>query len=246
MKKSARKLLIFLYKPEHQAPFRVSQAIVSDIIGELSPAGKRSLLYLLKNKQFIAIEKLGAESFIRITDKGKLAIQEEIPVLLPITSQQPVWHLILFKEALSTDKQFRFLRSLLIKQGCAPLTRGSYLYPGQLPNKVFHECSSRYQDAVVVISVKDWVFGMNTDKILEYYAVLDQGNAYSGISNQLLRLISRNVVFKELNSQDKLRFNSLFNHFCDLVAEDRGLIPVYYPTLAQAKTVLFEFQEAVK
>ena len=88
------------------------------------------------------------------------AIDISIPAFSPQRREwQGDWQGIFFLQAPKQDKNFRFLRRLLIGAFAVPISRGIFFYPGNLPEKITFELNSSYVGAVTVVQFKKWSFG---------------------------------------------------------------------------------------
>lgn len=230
MKNTTRKLLFALCRPEQKEPLYIPSFLCRELLPQLSDAGARSLFSLLKKQQYIAVDTLLSENLVRLTDGGMQALKQEMPVLgFSQSKWDGTWSALVFKDAPEQDKQFRYLREFLLKKGALSLSRGVYVYPGDWPESVITECRDRYLRAVTVFTIKEWIMGDDRSLIIEKYALLDVAQAYSGISSEIDRLISKNKAYTELNNQDKKHFLSLFDRLYHTAVDDYGLLPYYFP-----------------
>jgi DNA-binding transcriptional regulator PaaX len=230
MKHSTRKLLFTLCRPLQKEPLYIPVEACREMLPQLSDAGARSLLNLLKKQQLIAVDSLLSESLVRLTDAGFHALRQELPVLAFSQSKwDGTWSALVFKEAPEYDKQFRYLRDFLLKKGALSLSRGVYVYPGEWPETVMSECRERYLTAVTIFTINEWILGDDRSLIIEKYALLDVAKAYSGISSEIDRLISKNKAYRDLNHQEKKHFLSLIDRLYYTAVDDYGLLPYYFP-----------------
>jgi DNA-binding transcriptional regulator PaaX len=243
MKATSRKLLFSLARFHKKEPLLVTLEQCQGILPGLSSSGLRSLLNHLKKQQHVSQERLTTQSRYRLTELGLSALSLEMPVFNPLTAEwNGRWSALVLQEAPRQDKQFRYLREFLLKKGSLPLTRGVYLYPGDFPESVMAECRERYPQAVMVFSVSEWLHGDERSFITEKYALLDLAQSYSGISNEIDRLINTKKSYGELNHQDKKYLFSLFDRLYQTAIEDRGFLSYYFPQVPRLEDLLSRLQ----
>ncbi len=239
MKMNARKLLFSFSRPRQRELLPVTMEQCQYLLPTLSSSGLRSLLFLLKKQGLMTAEALGGITYWRVTDLGVQALTQDLPVLsFSEGTWDGTWACLVFKEAPSQDKQFRYLRELLIKRGALSLTRGVFLHPDHFSEEILRECQDRYRTSVTIFNVKEWVHGDDRSLIIERYALLDLAQAYSGISTEVERLINRKRVYSELTHQEKKHLFSLFDRLYLIAVDDRGLLPYYYPQVPRAFDLL--------
>ncbi len=243
MKTTSKKILFFLSRPHHRELLLLRPDQLQRLVPELSDSGFRSLLSVLKKQRLIVAEQIGDKTWLRLSDAGVQALRQELPVLeVSLSPWQGSWSCLVFTEAPASDKQFRFLRELLLKKRAIPLSRGVYLYPGEYPESVLTECRQRYRTHVTIFSVAEWLLGDDRQLIIEKYALLDVAQTYSGISTEIDRLINKENRYESMSDPQKKHFLSLFNRLYASAVEDSGLLTYYFPQIPTAWNLLSRLQ----
>jgi len=185
MKQNTKRLLTWLY-PVSESPRWVEQSTLEYIVPNLSKAGLKSLLYLLKGKQLIVGKKLGGRQLVSCTSHGMSALEEEIPVFSKERRQwSGKWSIIVFLKAPKGDNNFRYLRKSLVSVHTIGLTRGVFLYPGELPGHIYKLVNQLYRSSVVVFDSRSWEFGDEHLIIGSKTTVNDLIEVYSSISREI-------------------------------------------------------------
>ena len=232
MKVNSKKILLWLYQSEGTTPRRLRAEDLRQISPELLPSGFRSLLNLLKSKSLIAQERIGSADLFSLTSYGRAALEAYFPALTAQRdSWRGEWQLIVFIEAPGSDKQFRYLRQYLLTHGCGQLSRGNYLFPGKLPLEIEQTLNRLYVSKVMVMRVRDWSFGDERLVVSRVFNLADQKSVYSGISNEVDRLLRRVAGQKSIGDKDKMAIRLVFDRLVHLLGNDWGLLSFYYPEL---------------
>ncbi len=243
IKTTTRKLLFSLARFQKREPLLANLEQIKGLLPGLSESGLRSLVNLLKKQGHITQERLVGQTLYRLTDLGMSALSLEMPVFGPTAANwNGQWSALVLQEAPRHDKQFRYLREFLLKKGSLALTRGVYLYPGDFPESVIAESRDRYLQSVLIFSLAEWVHGDERSFINEKYALLDVAQSYSGISNEIQRLINAKKAYAELNHQEKKHLFSLFDRLYQTALEDRGFLKYYFPQVPQLNELLSRLQ----
>jgi DNA-binding transcriptional regulator PaaX len=243
MKSTTRKLLFSLARFHKKEPLLLTMEQCHGLLPDLSSSGLRSLLNLLKKQSYVSQERLSSQTTFRLTDIGLSALSLEMPVFSPLTTTwNGQWSALILQEAPRQDRQFRYLREFLLKKGALTLTRGVYLYPGEFPESVMAECRERYVQAVKVFSIGEWIHGDERLFITEKYALLDIAQSYSGISNEIDRVINTKRAYHDLNHQEKKHLFSLFDRLYQTAVEDRGFVNYYFPQVPRLEDLLSRLQ----
>lgn len=244
MKENAKKTLFFLYVKPTKPYFFASIELLKAIVSDLSPSGHRSLITLLVKRGWVSGETLLGETKYRITTAGINALKTALPVFNnSYLHWQGTWAAMVFKEAPPGDKQFRYLRTLLVKYQSVPLARGVYLYPDVFPSQIMTEVENRYSKAVSVFQIGTWISDDERQIAIQHYGLSDLLQTYSGISSEVKRLINRKNPDKDLNHQEKQQLSSLFDRLYEMIGEDTGLLTYYFPQVESGLSVLAQIQD---
>ena len=253
MKENTKKILLMLYPTNltrddvpQEKPMLTEEELRS-LVPDLSPAGFRSLLFLLEKKDFLIKDSLTETPNYSLSSYGASALEKQFPALLLESKQWAgEWTALVFLGAPKTDKNFRYLRGFLLDQACVSLKRGVFLYPGELTETMLSELRGSYQQNVVALKVKDWLFGderLIIGQKIELQALFD---IYSGISKELGGLIRIDREEKGLSKSLKKQFNSIYDRYLAALSKDRGLLKYYHPQVKSAKNLLFDLQNCLK
>jgi DNA-binding transcriptional regulator PaaX len=244
MKENAKRTLLFLHKETLYPYFLASAELLRVATPELTQEGQRSLLTLLVNRKYIAVENLLDVRQYRLTTTGLQALKTALPALQRTdTDWSGRWTCLVFKEALKGDAQFRYLRSLLVKYQSVNLSRGVYLYPDHFPVPITTEIEKRYQSNVSLFEIGKWLSDDERQIAIENYQLSDLVKSYSGISSEIERLINAKMVGNKLNHQDKMQLSSLFSRLYEIMISDMGLLTHYFPQVKSGVRVLEDFQQ---
>ena len=244
MKDNSKKILLFLYSGNNEERWLTSSGI-RVILPDLTDAGYKSLLFLLEKKQFLKVDKTTEEFLYSLSSYGKSFLEDKFPALLAKSDkEQEAWKIIIFLDSPKTDKNFRYLRSFLSKNKAISLTRGVFLYPGNLSELIKKELESSYRNAVVVMELGNWLIGDEFTIMGQKAGLDDLFSLYSGISKELESLI---IILSEKNSASdgqKKQLFSVFNRFVEAISADNTLLFYYFPQVETALTLLQKLQKA--
>jgi DNA-binding transcriptional regulator PaaX len=253
MKKNTRKILLFLYptadsvqaKPEEKPLLSFEQ--LRFLLPKLSTAGFKSLLFYLEKNDYLFKQELDKEVYYSLTNYGRDELERQFPALSIARRQwHGEWTVIIFLQAIKSDQNFRYLRTFLLKHACIALTRGVFLFPGQLNDLVLAELNNRYRQGVMVYQLGNRIIGEERIIIGQKISLADGLKIYSSISRELDELIEITAQIKSLRDQHKLTFYSIFDRFEAFLQEDSGLIQHYYPQVEGALSILNRLQKALK
>jgi len=257
MKQNTQKLLTWLYSPADRKPIdapadrkpidaptdRNPRAIdyqqLALILPDMTPGGRRSLIYFLTQKHLICTNTLGGKTTISLTSHGTDALISQFPVFSKALREwQGEWSMLIFHKGPKGDPHFRYLRQLLLDQHAFSLSRGVYLYPGELPSQVSNLCKEMYVGAVTVAMVSQWIFGDERRAVSDHYILSDIAEIYSGISNEINQLLETQNEQKRLTKKVRLQIYSVFDRLFNVLSLDPGFLHYYYPQLPTAEQLL--------
>jgi len=244
MKKNAVKLGLLLYSSKKSSGISFNLATVKELVPALTSGGQRSLLYHLeREKIFFSQRVLGSVQY-SLTEKGHRQLKASFPALDSTwDTYNGEWQCLVFQKAPESDSNFRYLRSQLIREHSIQLSRGVYCTPGMFSSKLLEVCHTLYQGSVVIFSVDSWDFGFEQSTIIKNLSLADFVDAYSGISNELDRLLLESDKTRSLNDQAKKQFFSVYDRFRDLLSDDSGIASFYYPKTPSALDILAKLQQ---
>jgi DNA-binding transcriptional regulator PaaX len=159
---------------------------------------------------------------------------------------QGVWSLVVFLEAPPQDANFRFLRSKLIALNAGQLSRGNYLYPGELPPQLLDTLTSLYKTSVVVVQVDRWSFDDELTTIRSVFKLSDVFAVYSGISKEISQLLASAREQKELTDTQKIAVYTIYRRLYDPFLKDIGILGKYYSLVDDGITLLLKLQNALE
>lgn len=239
MKENAQRILTWLYPPEKTARW-VGVAELALVAPDLTPGGLQSVLQYLREKRRILVERVDGVQTITITTHGMRALEAEIPAFsLARREWKGEWQGIFFLKAPAQDPHFRFLRRLLLEVSAFPLTRGMFIFPGALPERVLFELRNAYEGAVTVVALKDWTFGDEKEIIGSALSLSDLASTYSSISKEIDTLLALEKAINAFNHQQKLDFSSVFDRLFLALQTDTGLQKRYFPQVESGVELLF-------
>jgi DNA-binding transcriptional regulator PaaX len=252
MKQSSKKLLLWLYPTQLDSGNRyhrrrVPYAQVPIILPELSEDGRQSLIRLLENNQLLHTDQLTGELNLSLSSHGKSQLEAQLPLLKRQTDPwQGDWQMIIFLEPPQSDPNFRYLRTLLLKEHCFALKRGVYIYPGQISERLTDILHKTYRNAVMVIRYDIWSFGDEL-KIIGQKTDLDSRvDIYSGISTELKKLLTKKLNCKTLTNQQKKAIYSVYDRLYINFEEDVGLMNHYFPQVEGGFQLLCQLKDNIE
>jgi hypothetical protein len=193
---------------------------MSLVLPQLSPAGLRSLLYLLQKNQYVLMRKQGEATQLCLSQIGKAMIEAEIPALTELKPGTTSWSLLTFLTAPESDRNFRYLRLLLLQHRWLAITRGVFIYPGQPTESVLRTIQRLYPSSVAIMQVDKWLWGDYRLVIGQQDSYNQANDVYSGISKELAGLISNHLAEKEFDDQTKLAITSIFDRLYHALCHD--------------------------
>jgi DNA-binding transcriptional regulator PaaX len=239
MKKNTQKILLALFSETDQVVNRVSLENIQSLVPELSGGGFRSLLYILKQQGMIQTDRVLGVTSISMTQYGSKLLIKQFPALSSHwDTWQGNWECMIFLDSPAFDKQFRYLRKLLISEGAMVINRGVYLAPGGFSTEIIEECNKSYYKHVIIFSVADWKIGIEASTIIEKYGLLDIAESYSGLSNDVNRLIETLKDKKRLTKSDKRQIHMVYDRLHQILLEDPGFCTFYFKEVKNIKNIL--------
>lgn len=242
MKDNVQRILSWLYPSEKTSRW-VQVAELPFVAPALTPGGLQSILLYLQAHKRVVLEKVSGNQMVSITTHGMRALEAKIPAFSPARrAWQGEWQGIFFLTAPTQDKNFRFLRHLLLDAFAIPISRGMFVYPGPLPERVTFELHNSYEGGVVVIGLKDWQFGDEKDVIGRILQLGDLTTTYSSVSKEIDRLLAFDTPLISFTDQQKLLFSSVFDRLFAALQIDRGVQKAYFPQVQTGTELLFGLQ----
>lgn len=239
MKENAQRILTWLY-PAERASRWVAVSELPLVAPDLTAGGVQSVLGYLQQRRRVVLERVSGVPAVSITTHGMRALEAKIPALAPSRrAWKGQWQAVFFLTAPSGDKNFRFLRRLLVEHFAVAVSRGVYLYPGGLPERLSFELRQGYEGAVMVTELADWTYGDEKEILGRILHWGDLMNAYSSISREVDRLLRIDSTIKGLNYQQKLQFSSVFSRLFNVMRGDFGLQKHYFPQGENGVDLLF-------
>lgn len=246
MKKNTQKILLALYSDIGQIKNRVPVSQLQMLVPELSGGGFRSLLFALKQQGMITTHKVLGVTSISITHHGTVSLENEFPALSQKwDTWQGNWDCLVFMESSSLDKQFRFLRNLLLSQGAIAINRGVYLSPGGFSDVVLGECQNTYYSNVLLFSVATWKLATDSSFIIEKYGLQDVAEALSGISRDVDRLLKMMIDKKGLTQGDKTSICLAYDRVLAVLLEDPGFCTFYFKEVESMKSSVLKLNSFI-
>ncbi len=243
MKQTSKKLLLWLYPFDASLKRRVSVSVASWLLPELTTAGQNSLVRHLENEHLLFTDELDGIIKLSLSSHGRLQLQADFPTLKWVDQPwQGDWSVVVFIKAPAGDKNFRYLRSLLMKQQSFQLSRGVYLNAGEISKELINTLHNAYRENVIVYKTNNWQFGDDSIFIGQSEYLKDIISIYSGISNELKILLTKKSNRKTLSDQQKNQFASIFDRFVISFEQDCGIIPYYHPEVISGIKLLQQMQ----
>lgn len=233
MKITSKKLLLWLYAQPTQQRKRVPFEQLEIFLSELTSDGRSSLVRYLESNRLLFTDELDGTTKLSLSSHGQTQLEADFPVLRRLNNPwQGEWLLILFVDSPSGDKNFRYLRSVLLQEHCLSLKRGVYLHPGDLSERLKGLLHANYRSSVVVMKNGPWQFGDPQIVIGQNELVKDTMDVYSGISRELEKLLAKNRDTKGLSDRQKRTIGSIYDRLVLNMQQDSGIIPYYFPQAA--------------
>lgn len=246
MKKNTQKILLALYSGVEEITNRVPVTNLQALVAQLSGGGFRSLLFALKKQEMIVTQKVLGVTTVSITHHGTMLLESEFPALSrKWDTWDGKWECLIFMESSLLDKQFRFLRNLLISQGALAVNRGVYLSPGGFSEIILKECQNSYYSNVLIFSVQTWKLATESSFVIEKYGLLDLAEAYSGVSNDVSRLLKMVIDKKRLTNRDKVNINLVYDRVVEILLEDPGFCTFFFKEVENIKNILLRLNSLI-
>jgi len=246
MKKNTQKILLSLYSKEGELKNRVKTNDLQMIVPELSDGGFRSLIHVLKKQNVITTQRLLGYTYVSISHHGTLLLESEFPALSSKWEDwDGKWSCLVFMDSPSFDKQFRYLRKLLLSEGALAISRGVYISPGGFSQVVIKECQTSYISNVLVFSVGDWKIAAESSFIIEKYGLLDVAETYSGVSNDVTRLIKSDDGEIRLTDSQKISLNLVYDRLVEVLLEDPGFCTFYFKEVENIKNIVLRLNSLI-
>lgn len=242
MKDNSTRILTWLY-PKDSLSRWVDVEELSLFLPSITDSGLQSSLFYLQQKKKIIVEKINSIQAVSITSHGKKSLEQAIPAFSPQRRQwNGDWWGIIFLQAPKHDKNFRFLRRILLSEHSLSLTRGVFLFPGSLSEKLSYELRNSYEGSVMVAPFKDWTFGDDKEIIGSILQLSDLANSYSSISNEIATLLEKEIDIKRSSNQSKMAISSVFDRLYGSLKNDFGILHEYYPHVSSGIDLVFSLQ----
>jgi hypothetical protein len=245
MRSSSKKLLLWLYS-SGESFRRIDHSQLRYLLPKISLEGKRSLIYYLQTKKMLSLEKFGDKKFLSLTSFGKDFIETNFFFLNQERKKWTGnWIMIVIASKGREKANFRVLRSFLMKNGCISFERGIYLYPGNFDYSIKSYLQINFSDSVVVVNLKEWLYGDHRMIIMNRFQLMELANQYSDISKEIVKLLRKNKNKKELSDRDNIEIFSLYERLFPLFVEDMGLLNYYFSNSVSGEKILVSVQNLV-
>ena len=243
MKKNTATLLLLLLPYKSSSTPYLTPAKAAALMPSFTSGGLRSTLFHLQSEGLLSSEKIAADTHYYLTQKGESALMAQFPSLSPEwETYTGSWQCLVFQTAPAGDPQFRYLRTQLLKERAAALSRGVYCVPRTFSNDLLALCNRLYTGAVTIFTVASWDFGFERAAATNHFSVADLATAYSGISREIESLLATTSAEQSMTDQQKKDFLSVCARFRDSLADDCGIGSYYYPNSPTARQLLSQLQ----
>ena len=246
MKNNTRKLLLYLY-PNTKERLAIPIESLELASPELTTSGRASLLRLLEKRGWVlSLNQPNKSALLSLTSLGKAALEREIPVLFRKNSKDTeIWTAILFCVSSKSDPQFRNLRRLILANGGVALSRGMYIFSGDIPMKLQSTVSSLYSQQVSIFTISEWIFGKDPSLLFDKSGLARVIDIYSSISKEVDELLSILYSEKGLNNKRKLQISTVLERMYRNVLEDSPMVHRFYPDTVPMVTILQKIQRLI-
>jgi DNA-binding transcriptional regulator PaaX len=246
MKKNTQKLLLALFSKDTELKNRVPLNTLQLVVPDLSDGGFRSLLFALKQQGALTTHRLSGVTTVSITHHGTTLLESEFPALSDKWDEwDGKWECLIFMNSPEFDKQFRYLRELLISQGALAINRGVYFSPGGFSDVVMNECKNSYFANVIIFSVGNWKLATETSFLIEKYGLLDVAETYSGLSNDVARLLKSIINENRLIVSYNKDLNLVYDRMAAVLQEDPGFCTFFFKEVENIKNLLLRLNSAI-
>jgi len=245
MKENTTRILTWLY-PQGNSPRWVNVDELKMLVPNMTKAGLQSSLTFLQQRKRILVERVSSIQSVSITTYGMKDLEQEIPAFSKLRREwKGDWWAVVFLEAPKQDSNFRFLRRVLLGERALALTRGVFLFPGYIPEKVSYELHHSYEGAVMVAPFRKWTFGDDKQIIGSILRISDLANTYSSISKEIDRLLEKKTIEKRAVNQSKIDISSIFDRLFTALQNDFGVLHEYYPQVQSGVDLVYSLQNLV-
>lgn len=243
---SSSKILFALFSEENPS-VRLGYAQLEQLTPEISAAGRRSLMSYLLSENLVVREQFGRQSYFRLGQMGSEAVKASFP---PFSDHRQVWNgqwaIVSFVAAPVGDRQFRYVRQLLIQHQAVKLSRGDYLLPVPIAPSLLLELKNTYSQSVLVMAIEKTLIGDLRAKIFEELAIEPIATSLSGISSELTQLLHRRQAQRSLSDQQKKHIFSVFDRFWIAAKDGTGLEQFYFPQVNSWQNILSDLQSLME
>jgi DNA-binding transcriptional regulator PaaX len=214
----------------------------------LSVGGRRSLIQHLITQRYLRQElDLDNQPVLSLTSFGNEALRAQFPVVYRHThGWDGSWSLLAFLEAPMQDANFRYLRSKLLSLRAGQLSRGTYLYPGELNHELKELLTNLYKNSVNVMKISEWSFGDEPTIIRSIFKLSDIFSLYSGISSEIDKLPVHSERKKELTDKQKQQLYDIYLRLYDPLCKDIGILRRYFSLKNDGLDLLLMLQNKLK
>jgi DNA-binding transcriptional regulator PaaX len=239
MKFTSKKLLMWLYPIGQQQRRRVAYEQVPIIIPEITEEGRLSLIRHLERSDLLFSDRLTEDLHLTISTHGKSQLEADFPVLNQQTEPwQGDWCMIVFLKPPAIDRNFRYLRTVLLKEYCFALERGVYLHAGKLTDKLLDLLEKAYRGCVIIVKYDNLEFGDQLKIIGQKTELRSLIKAYSDIGSQLENMLTKKSKSKRLSNQQKKSIYSVYDRLIRHLEIDHGLISYYFSQVENGLSLL--------
>lgn len=244
MKANTKQLLLAITRFDHKIEPLSASLLKKIVAPDLTESGWRSLLAWCQQKGWIKLHQSGRS---KLTVYALPQAQTILATVFPAFSSQWVawrgdWSALIFLEAPSSDKGFRYLRRFCVEKQLMPMTRGVYLGPSWWLEKEFVSIAKLYKTATQLVQIKEFVSGPLNERIQQHYDVIGLSDIYSGISNQINDLLNKKDTQKTLKKQAISQISAILLQWSDVLALDLGVVRYYVPGAVVLPTLVEQWQ----
>lgn len=195
---------------------------------------------LIKNNNIDKIIK-NETPFFRLTSRGREKLLSFFPFYLrPRGKWDKTWRIVILKTAQGNQKsKLRTLRTLLQDSGFRKFSRGVYLSPWPISEKIrVFLLEGAFSAKVAVIESKNFLFMDHEQITKEIWQLNSLMNGYYKLINQIRSLLRRKNGQNSLTLKEKREFSLISDSYFSLLTKDPGLprklLPADWPAkLAQ-------------
>ena len=247
MRTSTQKLLLLLYSQDLNRSPRLKLTELEWLLPEVGPAGRRSLVYLLVKRGWLSLFGGYSHGWLSLTRPGQQALEAQFPALNSFWGEWTgEWDQVVFLAPPASDKQFRYLRELLLKQRTLPVARGVYLWPSGFLPELPELFLKLYPRSVLVFNSIRVIVGDLKPIVFDYYRLEELFQHYSSISRSIDSLISTFKTKKRLITKERIRVLNLLEKILFCLQFDLGLAQFYLPDMPSPNRLVFKLQTLTK